>query len=93
MDAISGVWYNGSYTIVAKPIKTLELHYTTIQLVIKQLLDEVFVISRIIKTKYRRHTDPNGRYDQNEIKRNKKLNYFKQDCPIFRFAIQTFLRG
>jgi len=29
-------------------------------------------------TKYRRHTDPNGRYDQKEIKRNKGLNYFKQ---------------
>ena len=28
MDAISRVWYNGSYTIAAKPIKTLELHYT-----------------------------------------------------------------
>ena len=40
----------------------------------------------------RRHTDPNGGYDQNEIKRNKALNYFKQSCPIFRFAIQTFLR-
>ena len=40
-------------------------------------------------TKYRRHTDPNGGYDQNEIKRNKALNYFKQNCPIF--AIQTFL--
>ena len=31
MDAISRVWYNGSYTIAAKPIKTLELHYTMIQ--------------------------------------------------------------
>ena len=30
MDAISQVWYNGSYTIAAKPIKTLELHYTMI---------------------------------------------------------------
>ena len=39
------------------------------------------------------HTDPNGRYDQTEIKRNKRLDYFKQNCPIFRFAIQTFLRG
>ena len=28
--------------------------------------------------KYRRHTDPNGGYDQNEIKRNKALTYFKQ---------------
>ena len=25
-----------------------------------------------MNTKYRRHTDPNGRYDQNEIKRNKR---------------------
>ena len=35
--------------------------------------------------------DSNGGYDQNQIKRNKRLNYFKQNCPIFRFAIQTFL--
>ena len=35
MDAISRVWYNGSYTIAAKPIKTLELHYTMIQFLIK----------------------------------------------------------
>ena len=38
------------------------------------------------------HTDPNGGYDQNKMKRNKALTYFKQNCPIFRFAIQTFLR-
>ena len=31
----------------------------------------------ILEYKYRRHTDPNGRYDQNEIKRNERLNYFK----------------
>ena len=30
--------------------------------------------------KYRRHTDPNGGYDQNEIKRNKALTYFKQNA-------------
>ena len=36
MDAISRVWYNGSYTIAAKPIKTLELHYTMIQFLIKR---------------------------------------------------------
>ena len=37
MDAISRVWYNGSYTIAAKPIKTLKLHYTMMQfLIIKQ---------------------------------------------------------
>ena len=27
-------WYNGSYTIMAKPIKTLELHYQMIQFLI-----------------------------------------------------------
>ena len=46
-------------------------------------------------TKYRRHTDPNGRYDQNEIKRNKGLSCFKQNCPIFRYCklIQVYLRS
>ena len=34
MHAISRVWYNGSYTIAAKPIKTLEFHYAMIQLLI-----------------------------------------------------------
>jgi len=34
MDAISRVWYTGSYTIAAKAIKTLELHYTMIQFLI-----------------------------------------------------------
>ena len=34
-------------------------------------------------TKYRRHTDPNGGYDQNEIKRNKALTYFKQNALYF----------
>ena len=28
MVAISQAWYNGSYTTAAKPIKSLELHYT-----------------------------------------------------------------
>ena len=31
MVAISRRWYNGSYTMIAKPIKSLELHYTMIQ--------------------------------------------------------------
>ena len=34
MLAISRAWYNGSYTITAKPIKSLELHYTMIQFLI-----------------------------------------------------------
>ena len=28
MVSISRAWYNGSYTMAAKPIKSLELHYT-----------------------------------------------------------------
>ena len=32
MVAIPWAWYNGSYTMAAKPIKSLELHYTMIQL-------------------------------------------------------------
>ena len=34
MVAISQLWYNGSYTIAAKPIKMLELHYSMIQFLI-----------------------------------------------------------
>ena len=39
-------------------------------------------------TKNRRHTDPNGKYDQNEIKRNKGLNYFKPKLPYIYFGLQ-----
>ena len=42
MVAISQPWYNGSYTMAAKPIKTLELHYTMIQ----------FLINRYIECRY-----------------------------------------
>ena len=31
MVAISRAWYNGSYTMAAKPIRTLKLHYPVIQ--------------------------------------------------------------
>ena len=31
MVAFSYAWYNGSYTMTARPIKSLELHYTMIQ--------------------------------------------------------------
>ena len=34
MVAIPRAWYNGSYTMAAKPIKFLELHYTMIQFLI-----------------------------------------------------------
>ena len=32
--AISRAWYNGSYTMDVKPIKSLELHYTMTQFLI-----------------------------------------------------------
>ena len=38
MVAISRVWYNGSSTIAAKPIKTLELYYTMIQFLIINII-------------------------------------------------------
>ena len=34
MVSISRAWYIGSYTMAAKPIKSLELHYTVIQFLI-----------------------------------------------------------
>ena len=34
MVAISQLWYYGSYTIAAKPIKMLESHYSMIQFLI-----------------------------------------------------------
>ena len=34
MAAISRPWYNCSYTMAAKPIKSLELHYTMMQFLI-----------------------------------------------------------
>ena len=34
MVAISRAWYNGSYTMATKPIKSLEMHYTMIQFLI-----------------------------------------------------------
>ena len=38
MVAFSWAWYNGSYTIAAKPIKSLELHYTMIQFLIIEVI-------------------------------------------------------
>ena len=38
MVAISRAWYNGSYTMAAKPIKSLELHYTMTQILIIKIL-------------------------------------------------------
>ena len=37
--SISRAWYNGSYTMAAKPIKSLELHYRMVQFLIKKILN------------------------------------------------------
>ena len=39
---ISRAWYNDSYTIAAKPIKSLELHYTMIKFLIKKYMTVLF---------------------------------------------------
>ena len=34
MVAISRAWYNGSYSMVAKPVKSVEFHYAMVQFLI-----------------------------------------------------------
>ena len=46
MVAISQPWYNGSYTMAAKPIKSLELHYTMIQLLIVNNIVQITLVLR-----------------------------------------------
>ena len=58
MDAISRVRYNGSYTIAAKQIKTLELHYTMIQVLI------------IVNYNMAREVNPRGRNFQQNTEMN-----------------------
>ena len=41
MVAISWVWYNGSHTMAAKPIKSLELHFTMIQFLIIKFMRSI----------------------------------------------------
>ena len=45
MVAISGPWYNSSYTMAAKPIKSLELHYTMIQFLIMRVITTVRILN------------------------------------------------
>ena len=49
MVATSQAWYNGSYTMAAKPIKTLELHYTMIQFLINTFIPEKGNINLLFK--------------------------------------------
>ena len=48
MVSISRAWYNGSYTMAAKPIKSLELHYTMVQfLIINIIMPMIFKASLV----------------------------------------------
>ena len=45
VNAISRPWYNGTYTMAAKPIKALQLHYPTIKFLITRYI--LYLISYI----------------------------------------------
>ena len=46
MVSISRAWYNGSHTMGAKPIKSLELLYTMIQFLVKYISKSGVLVSR-----------------------------------------------
>ena len=48
MVAFSWAWYNGLYTMAAKPIKFLELHYTTIQFLIMANISWPLTVIKIV---------------------------------------------
>ena len=52
VDHIRRAWYNGSYTIMAKPIKTLELYYQMIQFLIMVNTSHIFFLTRIYFRRY-----------------------------------------
>ena len=60
MVAISQLWYNGSYTIAAKPIKTLESHYTMIQFLIKTVIQRQPKQNSTLHSSYKILQDPNA---------------------------------
>ena len=42
-------WYSGSYTMMAKPIRVLELHYPMIQFLI--IILKYYILTKLIKVK------------------------------------------
>ena len=56
MVAISRAWYNGSYTMAAKPIKSLEMHYTMIQFLIIIVIPLTLVGYEMITANLAMHT-------------------------------------
>ena len=49
MVAISQLWYNCSYTMAAKPIKSLELHYTMMQFLIIGIIPYYYRLEKQVK--------------------------------------------
>ena len=54
MVAISRAWFNGSYTMVAEPIKSLELHYTMTQFSIIHQLNVIFTNFRTLGSRFKK---------------------------------------
>ena len=78
MAAISRPWYNGSYTMAAKPIKSLELHYTMIQFLIMALIiHQIFSLARDWS---KRLTSPNIP----QLKLGNIRGYSPSDIPQFQ---------
>ena len=74
MVSISRVWYNCSYTMAAKPIKSLELHYTMIQFLINIYIMQIsfvyihewkliFIIKRCSKPRFHNEVQNNSEMD------------------------------
>ena len=72
MVAISRAWYNGSYTIAAKPIKSLELHYTMIQFLINNNITYYTFSLRATKKKNESSIINNLRLKQQQQKSTEK---------------------
>ena len=70
---ISRAWYNGSYTMAAKPIRSLELHYTMIQFLIITNTLVIAILSTTLPSLPLPHT-PSVNEDQKHW-----LNY---DCIV-----------
>ena len=63
MVAISRAWYNGSYIMAAKPIKSLELHYTMIQFLIIKYIQ----CNQQLKAHIRLHTENGSAHDYSAV--------------------------
>ena len=79
MVAISRPWYNCSYTMAAKPIKSLELHYTMMQFLIIPIIPLMLVGYEMIIAKSAPHVWCTGQQCGTKI--------FHEECsPSMHFS-------